>query len=68
MMKTPITITEDLEALEQSSERELSLIMQRTEKFFAPIVQSIRNMISPEGVEDSREAHVASAMKNQPKA
>lgn len=25
-------------------------------------------MISPEGVEDSREAHVVSAMKNQPKA
>jgi hypothetical protein len=60
MMKTPITITEDLQALEISSERELSLIMQRMEKFFAPIAQSISGMINPEVNAEEREAHVAS--------
>ena len=68
MMKTPITIQEDLQALEQSSERELNLIVQRMEKFFAPIAQSLSKIISPEVVEEEREALNASAMKKDPAA
>lgn len=68
MMKTPITIQEDLASLEHSSEKELNLILQRMEKFFAPIVQSISKIISPEVEQEEREALNASSMKKDPAA
>ena len=48
MQKTPITIDEDLEALERESERELATLMANMEQFFMPVTAAINDLIHPE--------------------
>lgn len=48
MQKTPITIDEDLEALERESERELSQLLQQMEEFFAPVCEAVGGLLHPE--------------------
>jgi transcriptional regulator of NAD metabolism len=50
MMKTPITIQEDMQALEVASEKELSRIVAKMEEFFAPVTFALEKMICPEPV------------------
>lgn len=62
MMKTPITIQEDLAALEDYSEKEISKLLERMEKFFTPITSMINKFINPE-VEIIHELESASLLK-----
>ena len=48
MQKTPITIDEDLEALERESERELGSLLQQMEEFFAPVTEAVGGLLHPE--------------------
>ena len=48
MQKTPITIDEDLEALERESERELAALMAQMEEFFSPVTEAINDMLHPD--------------------
>jgi len=48
MQKTPITIDEDLEALERESERELNQILKQMEQFFAPVTEALAELLHPE--------------------
>ena len=47
MQKTPITIEEDLEALEKESEQEISSIIEQLEVFFKPVTSAINEMMHP---------------------
>ncbi len=54
MQKTPITIDEDLEALERESENELQALIAKMEEFFAPVTSALEAMLHPEvEVEDT---------------
>ena len=54
MQKTPITIDEDLEALERESENELQALIAKMEEFFAPVTTALEAMLHPEiEVEDT---------------
>lgn len=66
MQKTPITIDEDLEALERESERELQSLMVSMEEFFAPVSEAINNMLHPVIEEDVEGAEDVSAMNGKP--
>lgn len=48
MQKTPITIDEDLQALERESERELTSLIAQMEEFFAPVTKVINDLLHPE--------------------
>ena len=61
MQKTPITIDEDLEALERESERELSSLMANMEEFFAPVTEAIGEMLHPAVEEDKEDEDVSAA-------
>ena len=54
MQKTPITIDEDLEALERESERDLVQLLHQMEAFFAPVTEAIGALLHPEleGISD----------------
>ena len=47
MQKTPITIEEDLEALERESEQEISGIIANLEAFFEPVTTAIGELMHP---------------------
>jgi len=47
MQKTPITIQEDLEALERESELEVQDLLVALEKFFEPVTSAISSMLHP---------------------
>jgi hypothetical protein len=47
MQKTPITIDEDQTELERESEQELKEIMAEIEKFFAPVTESLNEILHP---------------------
>lgn len=48
MQKTPITIDEDLEALERESERELQSLLRQMEEFFKPVTEGVNGLLHPE--------------------
>ena len=48
LMKTPVTIEEDMKALEQVAETELQSIINRVEEFFGPVADKLRELIHPE--------------------
>ena len=47
LQKTPITIDEDLVELEKESEREVKEILAELEKFFAPVTESLNEILHP---------------------
>ena len=47
MQKTPITIEEDLDALEKESEQEIASIIEQLEVFFEPVTSAINEMMHP---------------------
>mmetsp|Transcript_46357 Transcript_46357/g.61376 ORF Transcript_46357/g.61376 Transcript_46357/m.61376 type:complete len:117 (+) Transcript_46357:694-1044(+) len=65
MQKTPITIDEDLEALERESERELSSLLQQMEEFFAPVTEGIKGLLHPEVEVEVDENSAATSAVNQ---
>jgi hypothetical protein len=48
MQKTPITIMEDLTALEAQSEAEIQTLMADMEEFFKPITDALEPLLNPE--------------------
>jgi hypothetical protein len=51
MQKTPITIVEDLEALEKQSEIEIQALLKDMEDFFKPVTNAIEPLLNPESDE-----------------
>lgn len=47
MQKTPITIDEDLQALERESERELTTLVGQMEDFFRPVTSVLTDLLHP---------------------
>lgn len=47
MQKTPITIEEDLQALERESERELTSLIAQMEEFFRPVTTMLNDLLHP---------------------
>lgn len=47
MQKTPITIEEDLQQLEQDSEQEIVNLVKQLEEFFRPVTEALEPIINP---------------------
>jgi hypothetical protein len=47
MQKTPITIEEDLEHLENDAEHDISSLIEDLEAFFEPITSELNKIINP---------------------
>jgi len=56
MQKTPITIMEDLTALEAQSEAEIQTLMADMEEFFKPITDALEPLLNPESDQPEEEA------------